>query len=620
MHASQESVSAATGSTILDTCFGDGWRFMDHWSRWRATAGRPAMLHYVGLLTPAQAVALVGALGYPSRPIECATSHPPFNLAQELAAQCYALEPGFQRILLDRAQVSLTLCIGDPVALLDQLRMQATHIWAAHNNWSWDRWRFKSLARLCAKGAHLALPAGVQTQLQDLSAAGFVPVLPSGADAAFEARFAPRWQLRDARHASAPPSDAPRRCAVIGAGIAGAAVADALARRGWSVRVYDQAEHPAAGASGLPAGLVVPHFSQDDCSRSRLSRAGVRLMLDHAQRLLHSGQDWARCGALELQLDVPAALPPHDNDWSAAASTEQLQQDWALGVTQPQASLWHTQAGWIKPAQLVAAWMAHPDIEFKPLSPVHTLRQDSSHNDGRWNLCDAQGDSLGRADQVVFANARGCIALIQSMAQDAGPSLQLVDDLLEKLQAMQILHGTLSCGVSQDTDAFPAFAVNGNGSFLSGIPQGDERHWYAGSTFETDVLRAIDVVAAHASNFDKLSALLPQVAQTLAPQFASGKAEGWAATRCVSHDRMPLVGPVEDSATPSLWICTGMGARGLSFSALCAELLAAQIANEPLPLSTAMAKGLHSQRLRRSTRMAEASHVDTGPDSAQVIA
>ena len=40
--------------------------------------------------------------------------------------------------------------------------------------------------------------------------------------------------------------------------------------------VLDAALHPAAGASGLPAGLLVPHLSPADGLLSRLSRAGVR--------------------------------------------------------------------------------------------------------------------------------------------------------------------------------------------------------------------------------------------------------------------------------------------------------------------------------------------------------
>jgi tRNA 5-methylaminomethyl-2-thiouridine biosynthesis bifunctional protein len=43
-----------------------------------------------------------------------------------------------------------------------------------------------------------------------------------------------------------------------------------------------------------------------------------------------------------------------------------------------------------------------------------------------------------------------------------------------------------------------------------------------------------------------------------------------------------------------------MGARGLSFSALCAELLAAWFGGEPLPIENNLAKLLDTHRMQRS--------------------
>jgi tRNA 5-methylaminomethyl-2-thiouridine biosynthesis bifunctional protein len=39
-----------------------------------------------------------------------------------------------------------------------------------------------------------------------------------------------------------------------------------------------------------------------------------------------------------------------------------------------------------------------------------------------------------------------------------------------------------------------------------------------------------------------------------------------------------------------------MGSRGLSFSVLCAELLAARMGAEPLPLEASLARFLHPRR------------------------
>lgn len=110
-----------------------------------------------------------------------------------------------------------------------------------------------------------------------------------------------------------------------------------------------------------------------------------------------------------------------------------------------------------------------------------------------------------------------------------------------------------------------------------------------------------DLAQEHAANLGKLAALLPEVAKTVAAQFRTGQVQAWQGSRCISHDRLPLVGPLEDGPAPTLWISAGMGARGLSFSALCAELLVAQLGGEPLPLERNLARALDTRRSRRQT-------------------
>jgi tRNA 5-methylaminomethyl-2-thiouridine biosynthesis bifunctional protein len=61
-------------------------------------------------------------------------------------------------------------------------------------------------------------------------------------------------------------------------------------------------------------------------------------------------------------------------------------------------------------------------------------------------------------------------------------------------------------------------------------------------------------------------------------------------------DRMPVVGALDAGDQPGLWICAGLGSRGLSFSVLCAELLAARMNAEPLPVEASLAKVLQPLR------------------------
>ena len=54
-----------------------------------------------------------------------------------------------------------------------------------------------------------------------------------------------------------------------------------------------------------------------------------------------------------------------------------------------------------------------------------------------------------------------------------------------------------------------------------------------------------------------------------------------AAFRATVPDRLPLVGQM--ASMENVWVMTGLGARGLLFAPLLAELLACQLAAEPLP-------------------------------------
>ncbi|AVS74291.1 FAD-dependent oxidoreductase, partial [Paracidovorax cattleyae] len=70
-----------------------------------------------------------------------------------------------------------------------------------------------------------------------------------------------------------------------------------------------------------------------------------------------------------------------------------------------------------------------------------------------------------------------------------------------------------------------------------------------------------------------------------------------AAVRCTAPDRLPFVGPVDAARQPGLWVCAAMGARGLTLSQLCGELLAARMMGEPLPVEARLARALSTERL-----------------------
>ena len=117
--------------------------------------------------------------------------------------------------------------------------------------------------------------------------------------------------------------------------------------------------------------------------------------------------------------------------------------------------------------------------------------------------------------------------------------------------------------------------------------------WLMGAGYERDVELPSIKPQDHADNFERLQTLLPHTALALADQFNPQQAQGWAGIRCTTPNRLPLVKKLSQlPAPPGLWLCTGMGSRGLSFAALCGELLAARLHGEPLPVESRLAKAM----------------------------
>ena len=559
--------------TVLDTDFQDGAHFLNTWLAWQCDPLRPQMLHYVGIAPIA-----------PTLPVVASTQTNE-KRAQEwrsLVAQCKDVGSGFHRLILDAGRVSLTLCIGDLQTLLREHVFQADTMFASTPK---DKWGVQLLARRCKRGTRFCMPTATpapaetaaRAQLRTLmQAAGFQLDEYESGHPILAGSFNPRWDIPASRTVNRHFVLHPARCAVVGAGIAGASVAHALALRGWDVTIFDTVSTPAGGASGLPVGLAVPHVSADDNPRARLSRNGCRLLAQNADRLLVQGQDWDPSGVLE-----------HRSDGS---------------------TLWHPQACWIKPAKLVQAWLTPAGIRFVGNSTVAALQ----HVADLWQLQDAEGQELGQFEVVVLANAIGSQALLKNlhdydhdhdhMRAPQSPDLQ------DKLAALQAVHGALSYGgYVQTIHGLPATPVNGNGCFIPHVPGKDGDQWFAGSTFETDAVRAADGVTQQVANMARLRELLPIHGMGLTNTLEQGPIALWSGTRCVTHDRFPLVGPVDIGSGTGLWLCLGMGSRGLSFSALCAELLAARLSGEPLPMEFSLSRSLDANRARRRS-YAKAPH------------
>jgi tRNA 5-methylaminomethyl-2-thiouridine biosynthesis bifunctional protein len=375
-------------------------------------------------------------------------------------------------------------------------------------------------------------------------------------DAGFAVERAPGFGRKRQRLEAVLPGaaieTAPPRVAVIGAGVAGAAMMRALSAAGVEAVLFEGASR-GAGASGNPAALVTPAFDAGEGARARLYAQAYR-----RARALLSAVDGAviSTGAVQLEatdrdahrFDVVARSPLFEDierlDSDAAAAR--------LGEAAP-GGLCLGGALVVEPAAVLAAWAPHP-----VLACVARIEPQG----GGWRLLTEGGEDLGRFDAVVLANGADMARL-----WPAAP-LQTV-----RGQASWTRDATIA-----QAAAFGGYAIPTRDGLLFGATHDRDD--------EGEDLRAGD----HARNLDLLAKGLPALAATL-----SGAAlEGRARRRAATPDRMPMAG-----AAPGLdgvFVLGGLGSRGFCTAPLLAEHVAALLVGQASPLPVDLAAAVDPDR------------------------
>ena len=543
---------------VLETGFGLGLNFLATWRAWKQDPSRPRMLHFVAIAADPAAASelLAGAAPYPDL----------FPLAGALADRWFGLVPGVHRLSFEHGQVLLTVHVRGVEETLRREPFTADSVFlegcaSAGDLQTWTLSLLKTVARHCRRGSSLATRCLTAQLRRDLKQCGFDVSPDEGPHSGREcgrASYSPAWEPKvRGRTMSVKPG----RCIVVGAGLAGSAVAASLARRGWEVTVLDAAERPAAGASGLPVGLLVPHTSRDDNLLSRVSRCGVRLTLAEARDLLDEALDWSPSGVLErlVQPELAGPVPGAVEGWSRPV-------DDAIHPSIHATGLWHEQAAWIRPASLVRAWLAHAGIAWRGDARVARIERDG----GGWRVGDASGALVAEGDLVVVATAHATATLV------------------DRELSLHPVRGQITWGQRLGNQAMPAFPVNGDGYFVPDFRLHGQRVWACGATFDRDDTDPTVRDRDQQGNLARLRRLLPSVAAQVAGDIEAGRAGAWVGIRCASDTRRPLVGEVD----AGLWISTAMGSRGLTFAALCAEVLAARLHDEPLPMEHRLVEAL----------------------------
>ncbi len=590
---------------ILDTAFEQGQRFLRWWQAWRDDTARCERLHVIALLpynVTAQHIRNAHAVS---------TQH---ALSLQLAQAWPVMTRNLHPLSFDDGRVQLLLAprgpkqgVSDLVARVDAFFIDSAALLQPS--------AIKALGRLAAAGASLTceLPPGAATvnALRDaLTASGFV--LDAGANlSTLHAHHAPRFTVRSPPSRAASPASPNRHALIVGAGLAGAATAWALGEQGWTSRVVDRHAQPAQDASGNAAGLFHGIVNPQDGVHARFNRAAALAAADAVRiATTRHGVGGSAQGLLRLEsmLDVSrmqailaaCGLPPDYVQAVDAAGASQR-----AGLPLAQAAWFYPGGGWVEPQGLVGAFMARVGAAsaFTGSTLVHALRRQGA----RWQLLDANGSVIDESDVVVLANAADATRLLVKLQAGTGWPLKRVRGQISELPA--------------DTPRLPRtrLPLTGSGYLLPPF-RGQTRF---GATSQAGDEDGSVRTADHAQNLLQLARLTQAV-----PDVDAAACSGRTAWRCVTPDRLPVIGAVPDSAAaaegrpldqarfvprlPGLFMFTGLGSRGITWSALGAQTLAAWISGAPSPLEADLLNAVDPARFVAKAVRREASRKARG--------
>ncbi|MFI9651351.1 FAD-dependent 5-carboxymethylaminomethyl-2-thiouridine(34) oxidoreductase MnmC [Guyparkeria halopsychrophila] len=588
------------GNRILATGFGTGGHFLTTALLFLQLAPPGATLDFVSLEPHPVAADDLSLLAVAQQRAakQWLTGHPRFSagaldrfvgLQSALHAQWPDPVPGFHRRLFAGGRIRLTMIWGDPGIQFPRIdgRFDAFYLDGLgpdRNPEPWQEPLILQMGQRSAPGATAVTARTAPWVREALAAAGFVTQQRPG----FRPGFAPNDDMLIARrddgqgNNAVTPSPAEGPIAVLGAGMAGTTAARALSRRGREVVVFEAGSQPAGGGSGNPAGLVAPVISRDWNRLSQLTATGMGFMRAELGELV-DGETAAFDGVIKLarserhvakQVGIAAQLQPDPAfaQWCEAKSLRAL-----TGVADIDSSGWYfPTAGWLRPRAVIAHWLATPGIETRLDRPVQQLLGEA----GVWRVQTADGLTHGPFAEVIVAAGPSSGALIETL----GPWIEPC-----RGQVSWASHGSDPSG---DVPA-SGLPVMREGYALD-LPSGERLFGASFLPGDTE-LEVRDV--EHEENRHRLAAIAPSLDAGL----SADRLQGRASLRATTPDRLPIVGRIADG----LWVSTGHGARGLTWSAWLAEYLAAQIEDTPSPLPRDLADGLRPQRFdERAARKA----------------
>ena len=616
---------------IAETGFGSGLNFLMVCDLWLQAAPNSSQLHFISFEK------------YPLQLDDLTKAHLALPGLQKIAKtvqQAYPLLlPGWHDVFLFDKRVRLTLWFGDVLKGLPECDANAgskMDAWfldgfaPAKNPDMWQAGLYQQMARLSHSQTTFATFTAAGDVRRALEKAGFEVKKASGFGKKREICFGQLAQERPyslkAPWFSRPePITKTGTAIVIGAGLAGGAVANKLAQAGWQVTVLEGQKEIATQASGNLAGAVHPLITADWNLRSQWYLQGFEATLrtvlpwfqEQQQKKISNQSNESDSSDTNneqdlllgdltglVQLAVSKTSAQRVND---AFERVGLPQDFVQTLSQQQATemigtqtttggVLFPQGGWLYPKAVINKCLAHPNVTLKTSSQVTDIQQLA---DKSWQVTtDLEGYN---ANIVVVATG----SLDHHLNEKLGLPIRPVKGQVSHIQANQQQH-TLKIAVTHEGYS----TACGNGCAVTG------------ATFEAPDMSTILSEEAHQANIDMTKNALPNWLTVKASELNDlHDLGGRIAFRPTTPDHLPIIGAIADQQwmqekylsqshthavyrypkqqyQTGLYVSNGHGPRGLMSVFLAAETILADISGRALPQPLSLYQASHPARFK----------------------
>ncbi len=601
---------------IAETGFGTGLNFLTLWQAFDTFRQTPSdapleRLHFISFEKfPLSAPDLMAAL---ARWPELAA------YTAKLTEQWPLPFSGCHRLLFDGGRVTLDLWFGDVTSLLpacDSSMNQQVDAWfldgfaPSKNPDMWTADVFNNMARLSRAGGTLAtftVAGFVRRGLQDagfdvMKVKGFGEkkhMLSGTMNHPLHLPHPAPWYRR-------PAAEKTTNIGIIGGGVASAVLALALLRRNYTVTLYCADKHLASGASGNRQGAVYPLLNGRNDVLERFFAHAFTFARRQYQTIAAQGVpfDHQWCGVSQLGYDAKSQGKIDQilaGDWPPELATGLSQQELtdACGLACGNGGISYPLGGWLCPAQLTTELMA---LAEKQGLIVHVNQRACGlqwREDQRWQVDFTDGPAAMH-DSIVLANGADITDFTQSAmlpvyAVSGQVSHVPTTPTLQKLKQVLCYDGYMT----------PENPRNQHHCIGASYHRADKCTDYRDDDQQQNRQRLIDCIP---------SEVWPNEVNVSAGEARNG-------VRCATRDHLPMVGALADyDATlaeykkldiavkrgqpvanapchHNLFLLGALGSRGLSSAPLAAEVLAAQIAGEPMPLDSETLAALNPNRM-----------------------